>query len=141
MKAAVCRAFGAPMKIEDVSLAPPGPGEVEVAIKACAICHSDILYADGAWDSVLPAVLGHEAAGVVEDVGAGVRRLRPGDRVVVTLVRSCGTCPCCEQGFYGSCETPFPLDDSSPLTAADGAPIKQGLRTAAFAERVVVDAS
>ena len=142
MKAAVCREFGQPLSIEQVSLAQPNHGEVQVKIKACAICHSDINYAEGAWGGVLPAVYGHEAAGIVEIVGTGVNHIQPGDHVVVTLVRSCGTCGCCEQGFYGSCESSFPLDQKTPLRAEnDDSEIVHGLRTSAFAEQVVVDAS
>ena len=140
MKAAVCHEFGQPLAIEEVDLAAPAAGEVRVDIKACAICHSDIHFAEGAWGGVLPAVYGHEAAGVVSAVGDGVQHLAPGDHVVVTLVRSCGRCPCCEQGYYGSCETQFPLDAASPLSS-NGAPVTHGLRTGAFAEQVVVEAS
>ena len=68
MKAAVCREFGAPLTIEEVELAPPASGEVVVRIKACVICHSDIHYTEGAYISELPAVYGHEAAGVVDEV-------------------------------------------------------------------------
>ena len=71
-RAAVCRAFGAPLTVETVELAEPGPGEVLITTAACAICHSDIFYMDGAWGGELPAVYGHEASGVVEAVGAGV---------------------------------------------------------------------
>ena len=60
MKAAVCREFGKPLVIEDVELLPPGEGEVEVKLAACAICHSDILYIEGAWGGTLPAIYGHE---------------------------------------------------------------------------------
>ncbi len=141
MKAAVCRAFGEPMVIEELELAPPGANELKVKIKACAICHSDIHYAEGAWGGQLPAVYGHEAAGVVEEVGPGVRGIAQGDHVIVTLVRSCGRCPCCEQGFHGSCETKFHLDGASPLKSASGEDVAQGLRTGAFAEYVVVEAS
>jgi len=77
IKAAVCREFGAPLSIEEVSLAEPLAGEVRVTIKACAICHSDITYADGGWGGELPMVLGHEAAGIVESVGSGVRDEQP----------------------------------------------------------------
>ena len=70
-RAAVCRAFGAPLSIETIDLRPPGPGEVLIRTAACAICHSDIFYMDGAWGGELPAVYGHEAAGVVEAVGPG----------------------------------------------------------------------
>ncbi len=141
VKAAVCREFGKPLTIEDIVLADPNAGEVSVDIKACAICHSDIFYAEGAWGGKLPAVYGHEAAGVVEQIGAGVRSVAVGDHVVVTLVRSCGECPCCAKGYHGSCETSFPLDANSPLSDANGNAIVHGLRTGAFAEKVVVDAS
>ena len=89
MKAAVCREFGKPLVIEELSLAKPGPGELRVKIVATAICHSDISFADGAWGGPLPAVFGHESAGIVEEVGAGVTLVKPGDHVVVTLIRSC----------------------------------------------------
>jgi S-(hydroxymethyl)glutathione dehydrogenase / alcohol dehydrogenase len=141
MKAAVCREFKKPLSIEQVHLAEPGPGEVKVRIAACAICHSDILFIEGAWGGELPAVFGHEAAGTVEEVGAGVGQVEPGDHVVVTLLRSCGHCHFCARGEHPLCETRLPLDLRSPLGGADGSPIRQGLRTAAFAEQVVVHAS
>lgn len=141
MRAAVCREFGRSLTIEDVELDPPGAGEIEVKLAACAICHSDIIYAEGGWGGTLPAVYGHEAAGVVASVGPGVTLCRPGDHVVVTLIRSCGRCPACAAGAPVTCETRFALDQRSPLTDAAGRPLVQGLRTAAFAERVVVDAS
>jgi S-(hydroxymethyl)glutathione dehydrogenase / alcohol dehydrogenase len=143
MKAAVCRAFGEPLSVEDVELRGPDAGEVSVRVAACAICHSDIALVQGAWGGELPAVYGHEAAGVVEEVGDGVRAVAPGDHVVVTLVRSCGHCPQCLRGQPALCEQQgaFPLSQSSPLTDAEGAIIQQGVRTAAFAERVTVDAS
>ena len=140
MRAAVCRAFGAPLTIEEVTLAPPRAGEVRVRVAACAICHSDIAYADGAWGGTLPAVYGHEAAGIVEEVGAGVTHLKPGDHAVVTLIRACGHCPACARGAPVRCETVFPLDTTSPLST-NGETLVHGLRTAAFAEYVVVEAS
>ncbi len=141
MKAAVCRKFGDPLRIEDVAIAAPGPGEVLVKLAACAICHSDIMFIDGAWGGDLPAVYGHEAAGVVESIGSGVERMATGDHVVVTLIRSCGHCHYCAQGAAVACEATFPLDVQSPLSSADGTPLKHGLRTGAFAQYVVVDAS
>lgn len=141
MRAAVCRTFGRPLVIEDVTLAPPGPGEVAIKLRACAICHSDILYAEGAWGGELPAVYGHEASGIVCETGAGVLDLAPGDHVIVTLIRSCGHCPSCSAGATVTCETKLPLDRQSPLRDRSGRPVVQGLRTAAFAERVVVHAS
>ena len=139
MLAAVCRAFNEPLVIEAVELAPPGPGEVEVALGACAICHSDIHYLEGAWGGVLPAVYGHEAAGVVRACGVGVEDLAPGDHVVVTLIRSCGHCFYCARGEETACEHDFPLAHRTPLSDAMGQPLHQGMGTAAFAERVVVD--
>lgn len=141
MRAAVCREFGKPLVIETVEVRSPGPGEIKVRVAACAICHSDIFYAEGAWGGRLPAVYGHEASGVVEEIGSGVTGLRPGDHVVVTLIRSCGHCHYCAQGSPVTCEGHFALDDASPLRASDGSAILQGLRTGAFAEYVVVDAS
>ncbi|MGA8261246.1 MAG: Zn-dependent alcohol dehydrogenase [Arenicellales bacterium] len=141
MKAAVCRAFKQPLVIEDVTLAPPAAGEVRVDVRACAICHSDIFYMEGAWGGRLPAVYGHEAAGVVEEVGPGVTKVAPGDHVVVTLVRSCGSCHYCAQGEPVLCEGDFHLDHETPLHTAGGEALAHGLRTGAFAEEVVVDAS
>lgn len=141
MKAAVCRAFGEPLAVEDIDLAPPGPGEIRVKIAACAICHSDIHYAEGAWGGELPAVYGHEASGVVEETGPGVATCKPGDHVVVTLIRSCGHCHYCSRGEPFVCETQTALDRTSPLKAADGSPVVHGLRTGAFAEYAVVHES
>lgn len=141
IKAAVCHEFGAPFALEDITLAQPGIGEVAVRIKACAICHSDIIFADGGWGGDLPAVYGHEASGIVESLGPGVDDFAVGDRVIVTMVRSCGTCPCCTRGMPGSCETPYERDNESPLAGSEGTAILQGLKTAAFAEKVLVDQS
>lgn len=141
MRAAVCRAFGEDLSIEEVSLADPEAGEVEVDLRACAICHSDITYARGGWGGELPAVFGHEAAGTVRRVGDGVRRVRPGDHVVVTLIRACGDCPGCRRGMPVACEGELPLDRRPVLRDASGAPLVQGLRTAAFAGRVLVHES
>ncbi len=141
MKAAVCREHGKPLVIENLALDEPKTGEVRVKIAACAICHSDIIYMDGGWGGELPAVYGHEASGIVERVGPGVSLVKPGDHVVVTLIRSCGHCFFCAQGDPHICETRFPLDFSSPLHGDGGEKIVHGLRTGAFAEQVVVDAS
>ncbi|MEO1638546.1 MAG: Zn-dependent alcohol dehydrogenase [Pseudomonadota bacterium] len=138
IKAAVCHAFNSPLTIEEVTLAAPGSGEVEVTLKACAICHSDISYMDGAWGGTLPAVYGHEAAGYVTGVGDGVRGVADGDPVVVTLIRSCGTCPTCASGTPTACETDLA---TGPITSADGATVHQAMYTGGFAEKVVVDQS
>ena len=139
--AAVCRAFGQPLVIEEIDLTEPGPGEIRVKLAACAICHSDISYMDGAWGGTLPAVYGHEGSGIVEVVGAGVSHVRPGDHVVVTLVRSCGHCMSCAGGAPVFCEEVFALDQNSPLHGKHGETIVHGLRTGAFAQHVVVEAS
>jgi Zn-dependent alcohol dehydrogenase len=141
MKAAVCYEFGKPLVIEDVVLDPPQANEVRIALAACAICHSDILYMDGAWGGRLPAIFGHEAAGVVAEIGPGVSLAEVGDPVVVTLIRSCGRCFFCDKGEPHLCETTFRLDKQGPLHTRYGQPIKQALRTAAFAEEVVVHES
>ncbi len=141
MRAAVCRSFGAPLEIADIELRPPGPGEVEVAIAACAVCHSDLHAMDGAWGGYLPAVYGHEAAGHVTATGDGVAGLSPGDPVLVTPIRACGTCPSCAGGHPATCETPYDRVQGSPLKDRDGTPIEQGISAAAFAECVVVDRS
>ncbi len=138
--AAVCREFGSPLVIERLTLADPGPGEVLVRVDAVAICHSDVSFTDGEWGGELPAVWGHEAAGEIVGVGDGVG-FEPGERVVVTLIRSCGECPRCQRGAEVACGESFPLDAATPLTDGDGAPIGHGMRTAAFADHVVVHAS
>jgi S-(hydroxymethyl)glutathione dehydrogenase / alcohol dehydrogenase len=140
-RAAVCRAFGKPLTVETVELAEPNAGEVLIKTAACAICHSDIFYIEGAWGGELPAVYGHEAAGVVEAVGPGVTRLKVGDHVVATLIRNCGFCPACAEGAPVFCEEVFPLDRATPLHDEAGKPLVHGLRTGAFAERMVVDQS
>ena len=141
MRAALCTEFGAPLVIEDVELRQPGPGEVSVRVVACAVCHTDVAYARGAWGGVLPAVYGHEAAGVVDGVGPGVRAVAPGDHVVVTLIRSCGRCSRCVRGEPALCSSSFPLTENSPLREKNGTVIHQGVRTGAFAERITVDVS
>ncbi len=138
MKAAICRAFGAPFVIADIAIDDPCVDEVAIDVHACSICHSDIVYADGGWGGELPMVLGHEASGMVTRVGADVSNVSSGDRVIVTMVRSCGTCGCCSRGLYGSCETEFTRDPPGPLRDGAGNPISQGLKTAAFAEKAVV---
>jgi Zn-dependent alcohol dehydrogenase len=139
IKAAVCREFGQPLVIEDIQIADPRMGEVEVTLDAVAICHSDISYAEGAWGGNLPAVYGHEAAGTITKVGAGVNGFASGDSVVVTLIRSCGTCPSCAGGKPTICETPYDGFKNGPLTTADGSPLEHAMACGAFAEKVVVD--
>lgn len=138
IKAAVCHAFGAPLQIEDIQLRAPEMGEVEISLDAVAICHSDISFADGAWGGSLPAVYGHEAAGIVSAIGAGVRGLSAGDSVVVTLIRACGSCSSCAGGKPTLCETPYD-GDHGPIKTATGGKLHQAMATGAFAQKVVVD--
>jgi Zn-dependent alcohol dehydrogenase len=115
VKAAVCYELGAPLVVEDVELAAPGPGEVRVAVAAVAICHSDVHLVRGEWvnwSAPPPVVAGHEAAGLVEAVGDGVTGLVPGEPVVVTLLRSCGRCFFCTTGTPYLCEARFALAES-----------------------------
>src|SRR5688500_6564955 len=112
MRAAICRAFAEPLSVEEVDLAPPGQFQLAVRLEACAICHSDVAYADGAWGGSLPAVYGHEAAGRVTALGPGVRGLAVGERVLVTLIRACGGCPACAGGAPTSCEHAWDVQPS-----------------------------
>ena len=140
-RAAVCHRFGEPFSLEDVSLSDPREGEVRVRLEACAICHSDVAYADGAWGGSVPTVLGHEACGLVAETGPGVASLRPGQRVVVSLIRHCGACGRCRAGEPALCTSAFGLDERSPIALAGGGRVEQGLRCGAFADEVVVHAS
>lgn len=141
MKAAICYEFGKPLVIEEVDIDPPQAGEAKVKLAACAICHSDIHYMEGVWGGLLPAIYGHEAAGVVTEVGPGVTLVEPGDNVVVTLIRSCGRCYFCAQGQPYMCEADFALTNQHRLYTRNGQAIHQGIRTGAFAEYVIVDQS
>ena len=138
MKAAVCRAFGEPLVIEELTLEGPQAGELVVDVKACAICHSDITYMDGGWGGDLPALYGHEAAGVVSAVGPETPGVQVGDHVVVTLIRSCGQCFYCSRGDRVMCETSLPLSQRQPITDATGAPVAQMMNVGSFAEQVLV---
>lgn len=141
MKAAVCYEFGKPLVIEDLVLEPPQNGEVQVKLAACAICHSDIHYAEGAWGGRLPAVFGHEAAGVVIAVGENVMGIEPGDHVIVSLIRNCGSCYYCAQGQATLCEGVFPIDLEGRLKDEHGQAVLQAMRTGAFAEEIVIEQS
>lgn len=138
IRAAVCRTFDSPLVIEELEMAPPRAGEVEVTLKACAVCHSDIAFAEGAWGGRLPAVYGHEAAGEVTGLGEGVTGVAMGDRVIVTLIKSCGSCPSCGAGLPAICSGSAA---SAPLTTSDGEKVHRAMYCGAFAEKTVVHAS
>ena len=134
--AAVCRAHGESLVVEAITVAAPGPDEVRVKIEVCAVCHSDITYAAGGWGGNLPAIYGHEAAGVIESVGEYVISVEVGQRVIVGLLRNCGWCYHCLRGEDWLCIGEF--TDPTPFANATGEPIIRGLRTGAFASQTVV---
>ncbi len=138
MKAAVCRAFGEPLTIEDLVLDPPRAGEVRVTVKAVAVCGSDIHAANGSWGGELPVVLGHEAAGVVAELGEGVTELAVGDHVVVSLLRNCQTCFYCTRRQSQLCENEWALSSQHRIHDQSGDAVRQGIYVGAFAEEVVV---
>lgn len=140
IRAAVCHRFGEPLVVETLHLAAPRAGQVQVKVVASAICHSDIHFFDGAWGGALPAVWGHEAAGIVEATGTDVHGIDVGDQVVLTLIRSCGVCLNCTKGVSVACTGEMSAHPS-PLADAQGNSIGHGLGTAAFAERAIVDQS
>jgi S-(hydroxymethyl)glutathione dehydrogenase / alcohol dehydrogenase len=140
MKAAVCYEFGQPLRVEEVALDAPRSGEVKVRLGATAVCHSDVHLMHGDWMGALPVVAGHEAAGIVEEIGDHVSVVQPGDRVVVSLLRTCGRCRHCARGASHNCDAVFALDRETRLRNAAG-PVQQGIKVAAFAEAVIVDQS
>ncbi len=141
MKAAVCYEFGKPLVIEDIEIRSPGPGEVKVKCSATAICHSDIHLVRGELPFGAPTVGGHETAGFVEEVGEGVNGFQPGDRVLVSLLISCGECVMCTTGRPSLCEYPWERGVSSPYKNKDGQALDQAFLTGTFAEYTVVHKS
>lgn len=141
MKAAVCYEFGQPLVVEEIEIDPPKAGEVKVRMAATAICHSDVHLIRGEWGGEVPFVAGHEGAGIVDEVGPGVTLVQVGDHVVVSLLRSCGRCYCCNTGMPHLCEGKFALESESRLRNKQGQTIAQSINTAAFAEYVIVDQS
>ena len=141
MRAAVCREFGKPLIIEEVKLSEPSDNDVRIKLKACSICHSDVSFADGIWGGQLPAVYGHEGAGIVEAVGADVADYAIGDHVIVTLIRHCGECHYCRDDVEVLCEGEFDLSREGPITNASGENLEQAMNCGAFAEEVLVHES
>ena len=141
MQGAVCYAFGQPLVLEELTLDAPRDGEVRVRLAATAVCHSDVHLMRGDWAGALPLVAGHEAAGIVAEVGPNVTMVAPGDRVVVSLLRSCGRCFHCTTGSPHNCDAVFPLDTESRIRNARGEALQQGIKVGAFAEMAIVDQS
>jgi len=140
MKAAVMRATKAPLTIEEIDVGAPGPREVLVRTVATGVCHSDLHVLEGALPNPVPTVLGHEPAGVVEEVGSAVTHVAPGDHVIGCLSAFCGTCEYCLAGRPNLCEGEATLrrPDEPPRLSKDGAPIVQFVHLSAFAERMLV---
>ncbi|MCL4141395.1 UNVERIFIED_CONTAM: hypothetical protein GTU68_063861 [Idotea baltica] len=104
IRAAVLEEFGQPLVVQDIDIAPPKAGEVLVKLKACGVCHTDLYTASGADPSgYAPCVLGHEGAGVVEEIGAGVTSVSVGDHVVTLFSPECGECVNCKSGKTNIC--------------------------------------
>jgi alcohol dehydrogenase len=135
-----------PLEILDLELAPPGPGELLVRIDAAGVCHSDLSVVDGNRPRPTPMVLGHEAAGEVVELGAGVADVAVGARVVLVFVPRCGTCAACAAGTPALCPRAAAANTAGELLrggrrfgALDGRPINHHLGVSAFAEFAVVD--
>ncbi|WP_037669948.1 Zn-dependent alcohol dehydrogenase [Streptomyces griseus] len=123
---------------DDLEVREPGPGEVRVAISAAGLCHSDLSVVDGTIPFPVPVVLGHEGAGVVETVGAGVSHVAPGDHVSLSTLASCGTCAECGRGRPTMCRRAIGRPER-PFSRG-GRPVYQFAANSAFAERTVVKA-
>lgn len=140
MKAAVLHRANEPLTIEQVSLTKPGPREVLIRTAVAGICHSDLHFADGAYPHPMPCVLGHEAAGIVEAVGADVTYVKPGDHVVTCLSVFCGYCEQCLTGHPSLCqsaEIKLPPGVSQRLSWKGGL-MHQFLNLSAYAEQMLV---
>jgi len=140
MKAAVLRQVGKPLEIEDVQISKPGPHEVLIRTAAAGVCHSDVHFYEGSYPYPLPAVLGHESAGVVEAVGEEVRTVQVGDHVITCLSAYCGHCQHCLTGHLSLCQSPDVRREQSdePRITQGGAPIQQFLNLSSFAEQMLI---
>jgi S-(hydroxymethyl)glutathione dehydrogenase/alcohol dehydrogenase len=137
VRAAVLSAPGESLRLAELELPEPGPGQVRVRIAATGVCHSDLSLARGTLRQAMPVVLGHESAGTVVSVGAGVTTTAPGDRVVLCWAPPDGTCWFCRQGEPWLCETSSNAA-SRPYATVDGQDVFPGLSTGGFAEQTVV---
>ena len=144
MKAAVLYEPKTPLRIEDVEIQDPGPGEVLVRIGAAGVCHSDYHVMNGDLFAPLPAILGHEGAGVVEAIGAGVAAVKPGDSVILLFRANCGRCDYCSRGRPALCgvsraaRSSGTLLDGTTRFRVAGQEIKHFTGVSCFAERTVV---
>jgi S-(hydroxymethyl)mycothiol dehydrogenase len=138
VNAVIARAKGRPVELTTVRVPDPGPGEALVRVQACGVCHTDLHYREGGINDEFPFLLGHEAAGVVEEVGAGVAELAPGDFVILNWRAVCGDCRACRRGEPWYCFATH--NASQKMTLADGTALSPALGIGAFAERTLVAA-
>jgi S-(hydroxymethyl)glutathione dehydrogenase/alcohol dehydrogenase len=124
--------------VDDLEVREPGPGEVLVAVAAAGLCHSDLSVVDGTIPFPVPVVLGHEGAGVVEAVGAGVSHVAPGDHVALSTLANCGACAECDRGRPTMCRQAIGRPGQPFLRS--GRPVYQFASNSAFAELTVVKA-
>ncbi|MDB2416312.1 Zn-dependent alcohol dehydrogenase [Pseudomonadales bacterium] len=140
MKAAVFREVNAPMEIEEVTVSKPGPREVLIRTKAAGICHSDMHFFNGSYPGKLPMVLGHESAGIVEQVGSDVHYVKPGDHVITCLSVFCGHCESCLTGHLSLCQEPETNRSSKeePRLSQNEQPLTPFAQLGSFAEMMLV---
>ncbi|MFD4976817.1 S-(hydroxymethyl)mycothiol dehydrogenase [Streptomyces sp. NPDC058424] len=138
VRGVIARSKGAPVELTDIMIPDPGPGEVVVAVAACGVCHTDLTYRDGGISDDYPFLLGHEAAGTVESVGAGVDSIKPGDFVVLNWRAVCGRCRACKRGRPQYCFDTFNADQK--MTLLDGTELSPALGIGAFADKTLVHA-
>jgi len=140
MKAAVFREVNVPMEIEEVTVSKPGPREVLIRTKAAGICHSDMHFFNGSYPGKLPMVLGHESAGIVEQVGSDVHYVKPGDHVITCLSVFCGHCESCLTGHLSLCQEPETNRSSKeePRLSQNEQPLTPFAQLGSFAEMMLV---
>ena len=140
MKAAVLREHNKPLVIEEVQVSKPGPREVLVRTVAAGVCHSDVHFMDGSYPYMLPTILGHESAGIVEEVGSSVTYVKKGDHVITCLSAFCGHCDKCLTGHLslGSSPDVSRKKDEERRLIQDSNPIHQFLNLSSFAEMMLI---
>jgi S-(hydroxymethyl)mycothiol dehydrogenase len=136
VRGVIARAKGEPVSIETIVIPDPGPGEAVVAIQACGVCHTDLHYREGGINDDFPFLLGHEAAGIVESVGAGVTSVAPGDFVILNWRAVCGSCRSCLRGRPWYCFSTF--NATQKMTLTDGTELSPALGIGAFADKTLV---
>jgi S-(hydroxymethyl)glutathione dehydrogenase/alcohol dehydrogenase len=134
VKAAIYQAAHQPLTIEDVDIIDPRPGEILVRTVCSGVCHSDLHFVDGAWSIPMPTVLGHEAAGVVEKVGAGVTYVQKGDHVIMSFIPFCGSCYFCVRGQPHLCNDPSKGVQAATRLSWKGKPVLQFANVGSFSE-------